>query len=231
VLAIMDSIEITTRRTAAASVLAARYLARPEADTIAICGCGEQGRAHLTALASARPVARAWAWDIDADKALCFAREMTSSLGILVAPVTAVEVATRASDVIVTATTARTPFLTCADVPAGAFVAAVGADSPDKCELAPDLVANAKVVVDLLAQSAVMGDLHHAIEAGCATPSDVYAELGELVAGRKPGRVRPDEVTVFDSTGIAVADVASAVWIHRRALARRVGSPINLNAP
>jgi ornithine cyclodeaminase/alanine dehydrogenase-like protein (mu-crystallin family) len=230
VLAMMDSVEITLRRTAAASALAARFLARDDADSIAICGCGEQGRAQLEALAQALPLERVRAWDVDPERARTFAAEMNSLLDIDVDAVADVGAATRSAAVIVTATPARVPYLSSEIVPAGAFVAAVGADSADKSELTPELLGRATIVVDRLAQCAAMGDLHHAIEAGVVTTADVKGELGDLVLGRRNGRTRPDEITVFDSTGTAVQDAASAVSVYRRALASGAGQSIVLNA-
>jgi ornithine cyclodeaminase/alanine dehydrogenase len=229
-LAIIDSVEITLKRTAAASALAARYLARKESSSIAICGCGEQGRAQLAALAEVTSVTRANAWDVDIPKARAFAREMHDALGLQVTPVTTLRDATWGSDIIVTATSAQTPFLTRECVSAGTFVAAVGADSPHKSELAPELLADSKIVVDMLSQCAVMGDLHHAIDAGLLTSADVHAELGELVTGRKPGRTNPEEITIFDSTGVAIQDAASAAWVYERALASNVGTSMSLAA-
>lgn len=230
VLAVMDSIEITLRRTAAASALAARFLARQDADCVAICGCGEQGRAQLAALAQVMVIKRALVWDLDSEKAREFADEMSKRVGLDVIAVPEAGEATRLSDVIVTATTARTPFLMRDMVPAGAFIAAVGADSPEKSELAPELMANATIVVDVLTQGATIGDLHHAIDAGLVTPADVHAELGDLVIGRKPGRTRSDEIAVFDSTGTAIQDTASAAWIYQRAIASNIGSSITFGA-
>lgn len=230
VLAVMDSIEITLRRTAAATALAARYLARKDTDSVAICGCGEQGRAQLQALMEVVSPRRAWVWDLDRDKARDFAREMSEALHVDVSAVPQVRDAVRSSHVIVTATTARAPFLTAEMVPPGAFVAAVGADSDEKSELAPELMANATIVVDLLAQAVTMGDLHHAIDAGVVESDDVHAELADVIVGRKPGRRTPDEVIVFDSTGTALQDVASAAWIWQRALACNAGSRINFGA-
>lgn len=229
-LALIDSQEITLRRTAAATALAARHLARPDAESVAVCGCGAQGRAQLEALADVLPLRRAWAWDIDAERARGFAGEMTRQLGIAVQAVEALAEAVRSSDVVVTCTSAQTPFLGLDDVRAGAFVAAVGADSPAKSELAPALLAASTVVVDVLSQCAVMGDLHHALVAGAMRRSDVHAELAELVSGAKPGRRRPDEVIVFDSTGTAIEDVASAAWIFERAVALGVGTRVPLAA-
>jgi alanine dehydrogenase len=230
VLAVMDSIEITLRRTAAATVLAARYLAGQDTDCIAICGCGEQGRAQLAALACSMRLKRVLAWDLDHGNARMFARDMGQALRLDVVAVPEVSDATRPSQMIVTATTARAPFLTRDLVPEGAFVAAVGADSPVKSELSPDLMARATIVVDLLGQAATMGDLHHALDAGVVTSDDVHAELADLIVGRKPGRTHPDEVIVFDSTGTALQDVASAAWIWQRATASRVGASITFGA-
>jgi alanine dehydrogenase len=227
-LAIMDSIEVTLRRTAAASALAARHLARRDAATLTLCGCGEQARAQLAALAYEFPLRRVYAWDIDARAAAVFADEMSTRLGLEILCAEDRAAAAKASDLIVTCTTSRTPFLQEADIRPGTFIAAVGADSPDKSELAPRLMARAKVVVDLLEQCLSMGDLHHAVAAGVMTAGDVHATLGELVASKKPGRVDHDEITIFDSTGTAIQDTAAAVRIYERAKASRSGLAVEL---
>jgi len=228
VLAVIDSIEITLRRTAAASALAARFLARPDGSSIAICGCGDQGRAQLTALAEVVSPSRVRVWDIDLEKAREFAHEMHEALGFEVTAVPAVRDATWQSDIVVTATSAHAPFLTTECVSPGTFIAAIGADNPQKSELATELFVGSKIVVDVLAQCAVMGDLHHAIDAGLITSAAVHAELGDLVVGRKPGRTNPEEITLFDSTGVAIQDVASAAWVYQQALDRNVGTSIPL---
>jgi alanine dehydrogenase len=229
-LAVIDSIEITSRRTAAASALAARYLAREDASSIAVCGCGDQGRAQLTALAEVASPRRVRVWDIDIEKAREFAHEMQERLGLEVTAVPTVRDATWRSDIVVTATSAQTPFLTMECISPGTFVAAIGADSPHKSELTAELLVRSKIVVDVLAQCILMGDLHHAIDAGLVTSADVHAELGDLIIGRKPGRTNPEEITVFDSTGVAIQDVASAAWVYERAIARNVGAFIPLGA-
>jgi alanine dehydrogenase len=227
VLAIMDSIEITLRRTAAASALAARHLARRSAQTLSIVGCGAQARAQAEALADVMALERGVAFDIDAEKARAFATEMQGVLPFDAA--TSLRDATRAADVIVTCTTARTPILDAGDVSPGAFIAAVGADNPEKSEIAPALMARAAVVTDVLAQCLVMGDLRHAVEAGAMTADGVRADLGDLVVGAKSGRLRDDEIVIFDSTGTAIQDVASAAVVYERARERGVGARINLN--
>lgn len=216
-LAVMDSIEVTLRRTAAATALAARFLARPRARTILICGCGEQGAAQLAALREALPLAGGFAWDQDHLKAEAFAMEATGA-GFAMSAVTNLAEAARASEVIVTCTTAHSPFLDASMVSPGTFVAAVGADHPDKNEVLPDLMTRAQVVTDVLDQCVEFGDLRHAIEVGAMSRDDVYAELVDLVGGRKPGRTSENRITLFDSTGTALQDVASATMIYRRAL-------------
>ncbi|HVQ09824.1 MAG TPA: ornithine cyclodeaminase family protein [Allosphingosinicella sp.] len=220
VLAIMDSIEITLRRTAAATAVAARYLARPDSASILICGCGAQSGAQLEALRDVRPLARCFAWDRDCARASAFAA--TVSTEEFRAEVSEdLATAALASDIIVTCTTARQAFLDPGMVRAGTFVAAVGADSPEKNEISPALMAGAKIVADVLDQCAVMGDLRHAIAAGAMTREAVHGELAELVGGLKPGRTSVDEIIIFDSTGTGLQDVAAAAIVYERAAGGR----------
>lgn len=135
--------------------------------------------------------------------------------------------ATLESDVIATSTTARRPFLGLRDVRPGTFIAAVGADHPEKSELEPALMRAASVFVGVREQCRAMGDLRHAVAAGAMAAEDVVAELADLVAGRHPGRTAADEITVFDSTGTAVQDVAAAAAVYERALRAGVGSPVS----
>jgi ornithine cyclodeaminase/alanine dehydrogenase-like protein (mu-crystallin family) len=214
--AILDSIEITARRTAAASALAVRYLARDDTDTIALVGCGAQAEAQLAALVRVRCFRRAFVWDDDTHKARHFADAVSKALALPMAVGASLRDATHRADVVVTCTTARSPILGVGDVRPGTFIAAVGADAPHKSEIAPALMARATVVVDSLEQACAMGDLHQAIEAGVMTRGKVHAELADLVAGRKPGRENEDEITVFDSTGLGIQDVAASVAAYQR---------------
>jgi alanine dehydrogenase len=219
-LAILDSREITSLRTGAATAVATKYLAREKASIATICGCGVQGRTQLAAVASVRQLTRVYAVDRHRENAQRFAREMSNELGIEVIPSDDLARAARLSDICVTCTPARQAILGPDDVPAGAFVAGVGADNPDKQELDPTLLARSAVVVDILEQAATSGDLHHAIAAGVMTRADVRAELGEVVAGRKRGRLSDDEIVVFDSTGTALQDVAAAAAVYEKAILR-----------
>lgn len=220
VLALMDSMEITALRTAAATAVAAKYLARRDSTRLTICGCGAQGRFQLRALAKLFDWQEVCALDVDAERATRFARELAAELAIPVTAAANLSEAVRQSDACVTCTTSRKPLLSLADVRPGTFVAAVGADNPEKQELDPALLAGSTVVVDLVEQCAIIGDLHHAIAAGAMKKSDVHAELGEIVAGRKPGRSSAEEVIIFDSTGMALQDVAAAARVYEKAVAR-----------
>lgn len=203
VLAVMDSIEITRLRTAAATAVAAKYLARKEARTAFIAGCGNQGRVQLEALQRVRTIERVFAMDRDPTIAAAFARDTGAK--VVGSPVEA--------DVVITCTPSTTPFLHTAA--RGAFIAAVGADAEQKNEIAALLMAESKVVTDVTAQCETIGDLHHALAAGARA----YAELGEIVAGVKAGRESEDETIVFDSTGMALQDVAAAAIVYERAVA------------
>lgn len=229
VLAVMDSIEITILRTGAATAVAAKYLARKDSRVATICGCGIQGRVQLRAIRHACPIEKAFAWDINQEAAERFAREMARERGLTITAVSDPAAGLEKSDVCVTCTPAKKFFIHAKDVPPGMFIAAVGADNEDKQELDPALLtAKNKVVVDVLQQCASIGDLHHAIAAGTVTASAVHAELGEIVCGKKPGRTSTGEITIFDSTGMALQDVASAAMVYEQAVKAGKGMKVNL---
>lgn len=229
-LALLDSIEITIRRTGAATAVAARALARKDASTAAVLGCGTQGRAQLRALISVLPLERAYAWSRSPERATSFAAEMSGEIGLPVEPVRDPAGAVRRSGVCVTSTPAREPILASDWVRPGTFVAAVGADSPEKHEVEPALLARSRVVVDLLEQCASVGELHHALTAGLMEPSGVHGTLGEVLTDRVPGRSDPDQIFLFDSTGTALQDAAAASAVYDRALRSNGGARVRLRA-
>ena len=229
-LAVIDSTEITILRTAAATAVAARSLARPDSSTATICGCGYQAGAQLEALAAVRPIRRAFAFDLDPARARSFAGQISSQGSLAVEPEEQLSRATLQSDIVVTCTPAKKFYLTTGHVRPGTFVAAVGADSEDKQELEPSLLAGSKVVADIAEQAAAIGDSHHAIACGAMSRNDIYGELSEVVAGAKPGRTSDLEITVFDSTGTALQDVAAAAVVHGEAEKRGAGLVVDLFA-
>src|SRR5918999_644956 len=214
-LAILDSMRITALRTAATSALAARYLARPDAATLTVCGCGLQGAMHARALCGVLPIERILLWDLDSRRAGELASRLAPELsGRKVRPSPNLATALAATDVCATCTPARAFFIRDEDVRPGTFIAAVGADDHGKQELDPRLVARATLVVDALAQCAELGELQHALAAGLMTTDQVHAEFAEIVAGARPGRSTPEEITIFDSTGTALQDLAAAIAVE-----------------
>jgi alanine dehydrogenase len=223
-LAVMDSIEITILRTGAATAVAAKHLARADSKVTTICGCGNQGRVQLRALHKVLSLQHVYAFDLDETRAKKFASELSQELGIEVEAATELATAVRKADVCVTCTPAKRFFLKKEYVAPGTFIAAVGADNEEKQELEPQLLASSKVVADILEQCIEIGDLHHAIAGGMMQRDDVHAELGEVVTGRRPGRTSADEITIFDSTGTAIQDVAAAALVYERAISTGCGA-------
>jgi len=229
-LAILDSIDITIKRTAAASAVAAKYLARKESSVVTICGCGQQGRAHLRAALLVLPLTKIYAFDVNERSAIDFRNELSPELKIDIEPVRDLARAIQKSDVCITCTTANEFFVRKEDVRPGTFIAAVGADNEHKQEIDPALIASAKVVADSLDQSRAIGEVHHAIADGLMRKEDVYAELCEIVAGQKIARVAADEIIVFDSTGVAIEDAIAAAAVYERALANDIGTVFDFAA-
>jgi ornithine cyclodeaminase/alanine dehydrogenase-like protein (mu-crystallin family) len=227
-LALMDSIEVTVNRTGAATTLATRHLARSDSKIATICGAGVQGRIQLRAVAAALPLQQVHIWDARPEAAAKLADELGAASGFDVRAADSLAIAAE-SDVIVTCTSARQAFLTPELVRPGCFIAAVGADNSDKQEIDPRLYAATLAVVDSLEQAAEVGDLHHALEAGAVTRGHVHASLGEILAGTRPGRTDAQAITLFDSTGLGLQDVAAAAVIYRRALAARAGTRLTLD--
>ncbi len=210
--AIMDGRYITEIRTAAASAVSTRYLAREDAAVLAILGSGVQAHSHLAALTTARLFTEIRAWSPTRAHLERFAAEA----GLRAAA--SAEEAVRGADVVVVATSAVTPAIRGEWVAPGAHVIAIGACRPDQSELDPALVARAHVVVD--SRTAALqesGDIVQPIRNGLFAADHVRAEIGEIVAGTKPGRCDAHEVTLFKSLGLAIEDVTAAAVALRRA--------------
>jgi len=229
-LAILDSIDITLKRTAAASAVAAKYLARKDSSVATICGCGQQGRAQLRAALLALPLTKVYAFDVNEHAGIDFRNELSPQLKLDIELVHDLPSAIQKSDICITCTTANEFLVRKGDVRPGTFIAAVGADAEHKQEIDPALIASAKVVADSLDQSCAIGDVHHAIAHGLMKKEDVYAELCEIVACQKIGRVADDEIIVFDSTGVAIEDAVAATAVYERALANGIGTDFDFAA-
>jgi alanine dehydrogenase len=221
-LAIMDSAEVTALRTGATTGVATRHLARRSACVLTLVGCGAQSVAQLRAVAAVRELRKVLVSDLDPARARRFAAEHGAEVAADLPRALA------ESDICVTCTTSSGAIVDAGWVPPGCFVAAVGADSEHKQEIDPALFRSARVVVDSLEQCSAIGDLHHALDAGTIGRDGVHAELGEIAAGHKLGRESEAQTILFDSTGVALGDVAAAALIYQRALERNRGGAIRL---
>jgi ornithine cyclodeaminase/alanine dehydrogenase len=222
-LAVMDGTLITGLRTGAAAALAARCLARPDAASLGLIGCGAQGRASLRMLRELRPFGRILLHDRDPARAEALAGELPHGTAAVA------DVAAAAGcDVLITCTPGAGPLFDADLVRPGAHVSAIGADAPGKQELDPRLVARSLVVVDDRDQAVHSGEINVPIARGFFRPEGIAATLGEVLVGRHPGRTDADQVTLFDSTGLAIQDVATAQRVYERARERGVGRELAL---
>lgn len=221
-LAFMDGNLITTLRTGAAGAVAAKYLARPESKTAGVIGAGVQGRIQTWALAELFELSEVRVWDPKRG-AVSRYLEALSNQDFMVRAVTSPQEAVSGADIVVTATPSE-KYLVDADwVAAGTHVNAIGADARGKQENDPRLFTRAKVVADKLSQCRELGDLQHPIRQGLIKESDVHAELGEVVAGEKVGRTQPEEITIFDATGVSFQDLVTARLAYERAVEAGLG--------
>jgi ornithine cyclodeaminase/alanine dehydrogenase-like protein (mu-crystallin family) len=205
--AVLDAGAVTALRTGAAAVLAAETLGRPEAANAAVIGAGVNGRAVArTFLARGRPVAL---WDIDGKRG----RDAATDLGCSLATSRAEALA---ADLLVTVTPGHEVLLGPGSLQPGQHVGLMGADGPGKAEIAPAELARTRVFCDDWEQASHSGELAHAVEAGLLARGAV-TQLGAVLSGLAAGRVRDDEVTAFDSTGLAIQDLAIAIAAFQRA--------------
>ena len=222
-LAIMESGYITLLRTGAAGAVAAKYLAKRNSKKVSVIGCGNQGRIQLKALSTMLSLEKVFAYDQDQQKKKAYAQEMSEELGIEVMPAGSLQEAVSQADIIVTCTPAQKAFLQNSWVKGGTFICAIGADSPGKQELESIIFRRARVVVDSLKQCLKAGEIQHALKKGILAESDIYAELGEITSGKKPGRQNEEELIIFDSTGLAAQDAIAAALAYDKAKERNLG--------
>jgi len=227
--AVMDGTYLTALRTGAASGAATDLLARRDARVAAIFGAGAQGRAQLEAVCAARAIEQAWVYDALPEQAQVYAAEMSERLALSVRVAGTPSEAVRQADVICTATTSHVPVFDDGDVRPGTHINGVGAYTPQMQEIPAETVLRAKVVIDHHAASlAEAGDLLIPLEQGLMTEDHIYAELGEIAAGRKPGRETEEEITFFKSVGVAVQDVAAAAAVLEAACKLGLGTEVSL---
>jgi ornithine cyclodeaminase len=223
-LAVMDGRYITEVRTAAASAVSVRRLARAGSRVLAILGSGVQARSHLEVLAHAFAFDEVRAWSPNAGRLAQFVDEAARPVR---ASASAPE-AVRGADVVVVATNPTTPVIENDWVSDGAHIVAIGACRPWQREVDPRLVARSRLFVDSRpAALAESGDILLPIQEGLVGPEHIQAELGEVVAGTRPGRCSDSDVTLFKSLGQAIEDLVAADLVYRRALERNLGTQLS----
>ena len=224
---LLDNGYLTDLRTAAAGAVAARHLAPGRCATVGVIGAGGQARLQIEALALVRAFERVLVWARDGGKAASYATEMGARLGVAVEAAATPEAVVRESAVVVTTTPSTVPLIEAAWLHPGLHITAMGSDAQHKNELAPGVLAGAdRLVCDRRAQSIVLGEMHHAIDAGTIAADAPVTELGEIAAGAKAGRADDGQITVCDLTGTGVQDTAIAIHAHRVAAGRGYGAVI-----
>jgi len=226
-LCIMDGTLATDVRTGAAGAVAVKYLARKDSRVIALVGCGAQARTQLQALRQVRTVKKVLVWGHEKVVVDQFIKTMKIR-GELMLAAGSIKDCVENSDIIVTTTPSRKPVVKAAWIKKGTHINAIGADAVGKQELQFQILKKAKVIIDDWQQAAHSGEINVPLKRKQIRREDIYADLGTIVAGRKRGRTQGDEITVFDSTGLAIQDVAVAHMIYQKALKKRVGQRLSI---
>lgn len=228
-LCIMDATLLTALRTGAASTIATDILAKKDAHVFALIGTGAQAQAQLEAIVKVRDIRYTKLFDRVISRAKEFALQMSQIYGAMEIEVAnTVAEAVKGTDVVTTITPSKAPIVMDAWVDEGVHINAVGADAPGKQELDPRILKRAKVIVDDTEQAIHAGEINAPIANGIFTKDEIYAELGDIITGKKQGRTSDKEIMVFDSTGLAIQDAAVGATIYNKALIRKVGVKFDL---
>lgn len=214
-LAILDGTYLTSLRTGAAGAVAAKYLSREDAEVAGFVGCGAQAKAQLACLMDVRKIRKIKIWQFAGDKegAQTFRgfAQKTFKLEAFISP--RIDTVTLKSDIVIATTPSRIPLLS--RVSAGTHINAIGADAPGKEEVHPAILKMAKIVIDDWAQASHSGEINVPISQKLIRKRDIYATLGDIAAGKKKGRTSDREITLFDSTGLAIQDISCAYVVYQ----------------
>jgi len=231
-LAIMDGTRITEMRTGAASAVASKYLARRDSGALAIIGAGKQARTQVLGQATTfGHLKEVRVFDISKPHLQNFVKELREQYASQVdkvVPCDSVQKVLQGSDIVITATPSREPFVKEEWVGPGMHFNCIGADAPGKQEMEPGIFKKVKLVIDDWEQASHSGEINVAFSKGIITKADVYAEIGEIVAGSKPGRTDDNEVTLFSSTGLGVQDAMTAKLVFDEATRRGLGQEVDI---
>jgi alanine dehydrogenase len=219
----LDGTHVTDFRTGAAGGMAVKYLARADASRLGVIGAGAQARTQVAAIIKVRPIQEVVVFNRHLAHSQAFADAVMARHGVKARATGDVMEAVKGQDIVVTTTPSTTPVVRREWVLPGTHLNAIGADAAGKQELDPAILTGARVVVDDWAQASHSGEINVPLSKGEFTPQQVYGSLGEIVAGKKPGRETPEEITVFDSTGLIIQDLALGLAVFKRAKERGLG--------
>jgi alanine dehydrogenase len=220
--AIMDGTYLTDMRTGAAGGVAVKYLARKNSKIVGFVGTGNQAKTQLLAISEIIDIEEVKATSTSEKSTLAFKDEMEKRTGCSITPKKSIREVCDC-DILVTTTPSREPIVMNEWIAEGTHINAIGADAPGKEELDPDILKRARIVVDDIPQASHSGEVNVPISKKLITEKDICCEIGEVVAGRKKGRTKDSDITVFDSTGLAIQDVATADLVYRKALKANMG--------
>ncbi|MEM4250781.1 MAG: alanine dehydrogenase [Candidatus Bathyarchaeia archaeon] len=228
--AIMDGTKITAVRTGAAAGVATKYLARADSSKLGIVGAGVQASAQLEFMLQVADISEVRVYDVDDEsknRFVTWASRDHPDVNFI--PAAGIEEVATSSDIICTVTPSRKPVIIDEWVDYGTHINAIGADAPGKEELDPAILKRSKVVIDDWDQAWHSGEINVPVSKGLIDRSDIHGELGEIIVGKKKGRASPREVTVFDSTGLAIQDTVVAKLVYKKATEKKIGTEIELS--
>lgn len=226
-LAIMGATYLTSMRTGAAGAVAARTLARQNSHTVGMIGAGEQARTQLLGLSRHFQIEQVIVSDSSQERARSFVDDVRPILDCDCLTTARAEDACQC-DILVTTTPSRRPVVQDRWINPGTHINAIGADARGKQELESSLTKRARVVVDDLTQAVHSGEVNVPISEGVLAPQDIYAQIGDILTGKKKGRISDEEITIFDSTGLGIQDVAAGNVVYRKALNSGLGIRLKL---
>lgn len=223
-LCVMDGSLITGLRTGAAGAVSVKVLARKNAKTITSIGTGNQARMQIRAIREVMKIEEIHAWDHHPETLARYKVDIEREFGIPVVIAHSKQDAVEQADILVTTTRGKGPLVEAAWVKPGTHIVAIGTDTHGKQELEPEIFKNARIVNDSISQCTEKGETWHPLNQNIITESDIHAEIGEILLGKKPGRETNSEITIFDSTGMAIQDNTTAARIYRNAIASHTGT-------
>jgi len=228
-LAVMDGTLITLFRTGAASAIATKYLANKDSRVLGIVGAGAQSYTQVEAITSVMTIEEVRIFDINrqaADRLATYVSERRLVKEVVID--NDIRTLSQNSDIITTLTPSRSPLVFLEWIKKGVHFNAIGADAPGKQELDPKILKVGKIIVDDIEQTVHSGEINVPISKGILSKEDIYGELGEVVAGLKQGRTEKEEITIFDSTGLAILDVITGYYVYKKAVDNNIGIKSNL---